>query len=142
MNPFEDLPEDFNQVPRTTFKPFLNDSPFAREGTDLEDLFDDEVTSPVMKKPAEFSPLSKNHLISQNLENNNQQFIFEEEEEQTQGLRRTEISKCDITNLENKIKVLEKQIETVKDRHSEVVSQREAQEKRHQYYFGTVQKEN
>lgn len=27
------------------------------------------------------------------------------------------ISKCDITNLENKIKVLEKQIDSIKDKH-------------------------
>lgn len=47
------------------------------------------------------------------------------------------ISKLDIDNLENKIKVLEKQIGCIKDKHAQVVSSNNKKT-----YFGTVQKEN
>jgi hypothetical protein len=49
------------------------------------------------------------------------------------------ISKLDIDNLENKIKVLEKQISCIKDKHALVVSSNSDNKKT---YFGTVQKEN
>ena len=51
------------------------------------------------------------------------------------------ISKLDIDNLENKIKVLEKQIGCIKDKHAQVISSNSDNKKQH-CYFGTVQKEN
>jgi uncharacterized protein (DUF3084 family) len=51
------------------------------------------------------------------------------------------VSKMDITKLENQIKVLEKQICTIQDKHSQVQVERQAAERK-AHYFGTVQKEN
>ncbi len=52
-----------------------------------------------------------------------------------------QISKLDIDNLENKIKVLEKQIGCIKDKHAQVVNSDNKKQSQHSY-FGTVQKEN
>lgn len=52
------------------------------------------------------------------------------------------ISKLDIDNLENKIKVLEKQIGCIKDKHAQVISSSNSDSKKLHSYFGTVQKEN
>ena len=51
------------------------------------------------------------------------------------------VSKIDITKLENQIKILEKQICTIQDKHSQVQVERQAAERK-AHYFGTVQKEN
>ena len=51
------------------------------------------------------------------------------------------VSKMDITKLENQIKILEKQICTIQDKHSQVQVERQAAERK-AHYFGTVQKEN
>ena len=53
-----------------------------------------------------------------------------------------EVSKMDIKNLENNIKVLEKKIHTLQGKHEKVQSEIQAAEKKQATYFGTVQKEN
>lgn len=81
QNPFADLPESYNcnHHFRSTSKPYdFDSSPFARDGTDLEDLFEDSDREdakndqkehiveepPQFQKVIELSPLAKNYLFT------------------------------------------------------------------------------
>ena len=85
-NPFEDLPDSYQQDPAMHFKtqvkpastPFqdrFNNSPFAHDGTDLEDLFDSPEQFKVHKEEVvvNISPLGNNlNFLCSGMDMNNE----------------------------------------------------------------------
>ncbi|TNV78972.1 hypothetical protein FGO68_gene6008 [Halteria grandinella] len=144
LRPFEGLPESYAQPP--DFVPTLSNSPFAKDGTDLEDLFDSppvitkaqpyqSINAPAFKEDADmdFDCLRMRHSD-----------VYGEAAVDVMNMPLTSsetksISKNDITELENRIKFQERQIDTIRDKHTQVVQQSSNKVDK---YFCTVQKEN
>lgn len=136
LRPFEDLPDSYGQN-ENLLRGCLDSSPFARDGTDLEDLF--ESPQGQVKKPkSPYQPINM-PMFKEDADMDFEYLRFGKEVfgkeiehlvDPYMPLTSSEtksVSKNDITELENKIKNQERQIDSIKDK---------------QKQFCTVQKEN